>query len=300
MFDLAPRSRRWVHGPGRLRAIRGDRAKVCDRTEGKRVKRTGEEIERGAGRLDLAVVMPVYNERECIARVIESWLDVLSKEGMAFKLIVLDDGSDDGTAEELAAFEREPAVEVVRKANSGHGPTVLVGYARAVEVAEWVFQCDSDDEIKPDHFPALWRNRNQYDALFGVRSGRSQPLSRRIVSFFSNLTVRVLCGTGVEDANTPYRLMRSSILADILPHIPPDTFAPNVIISGALARSGARVLNHPVFWQERRTGRTSIARVKLLKSALRAFWQTLRCRPRVGSAADRPGEPPSGRTEGRG
>lgn len=234
-----------------------------------------------SGRVDLAVVMPAYNESGCIVRVVRSWLQTLSGEGIDYRMIVINDGSTDGTAAELAAFEDDGRVEVVSKPNSGHGPTIIAGYRKAIEIADWIFQCDSDDEIRPDHFPILWRSREQYDALFGIRSGRSQALSRRLISLCSNLTVRVLCGGGVDDANTPYRLIRASILEQILDQIPPKTFAPNVIISGALARSGARILNHPVFWEHRRTGQPSIVRWKLFKSVMRAFWQTLRCRPNV-------------------
>jgi glycosyltransferase involved in cell wall biosynthesis len=241
--------------------------------------------------LDLAVVMPAYNECDCIVRVVRSWLSVLSAEGIDFRLIVINDGSTDDTASELEAFRDDPRVDVINKPNSGHGPTILVGYCEAVELAEWVFQCDSDDEIRPDHFPILWRSREQFDALFGIRSDRSQAPSRRLISYVSNLTVRIFFGEGVEDANTPYRLMRSSILREIISQIPSNTFAPNVIISGALAKSGVRILNHPVFWELRKTGTPSIIRWKLFKSVVLAFWQTLRCRPEVPDLSERPSLP---------
>lgn len=237
--------------------------------------------------LDLAVVMPVYNECDCIVKVVRSWLSMLSAEGIDFRIIVINDGSTDETASELKAFRNDPRVVVINKPNSGHGPTIMVGYSEAVGFAKWVFQCDSDDEIRPDHFPSLWRSRERYDALFGVRSERSQATSRRFISHFSNLTVRMFFGAGVADANTPYRLIRASLLRELLSQIPSDTFAPNVIISGAMARSGARILNHPVFWELRRTGRPSIVRWRLFKSVMLAFWQTMRCRPTVCSLEGR-------------
>lgn len=232
-------------------------------------------------RLELAVVMPVFNESDCIARVVGSWLDTLESEGMSFRLLVLNDGSTDGTSSELEAFKEDKRVEVIDKPNTGHGPTILMGYSKVVGLADWVFQCDSDDEISPAHFPILWRSRHQFDALFGVRTDRTQAASRRLVSSCANLTVRLLFGPGIRDANTPYRLIRSRLLVAVLDQIPPHTFAPNVIISGAIARSGARIMNHPVFWEHRRTGKTSIIRWKLFKCVMRAFWQTLRCRRRA-------------------
>ncbi len=234
-----------------------------------------------AGRHELAVVMPVYNEEACIAEVVAKWLALLSSEGIDFRVFVLNDGSTDGTAQRLATLSDEPRLEVITKPNSGHGPTILQGYRRATAAAAWVFQCDSDDEMSPVHFPHLWRARHDYDALFGTRTGRIQSRGRRFISAVSRLTVRLVFGTGVDDVNTPYRLIRSPLLAEIIEQIPANTFAPNVIISGTLARHSARIHNRPVHHEHRRTGAVSIVKWKLWKSVARAFWQTLTCRPRL-------------------
>ncbi len=232
-------------------------------------------------RHELALVMPVYNEEACIVGVVQSWRDMFASLGVDVRLIVLNDGSRDGTAEALSRLRDDERIEIVNKPNSGHGPTILTGYRRAAEMADWIFQCDSDDEMKPDHFPELWKRRAEYDALFGMRSGREQNAGRRLISAASRFTVRLLFGAGVSDVNTPYRLIRAPLLKAIIAQIPDDTFAPNVIISGSLARAGARVYNHPVPHEQRRTGSVSIVKWKLWKSAFRSFWQTLRCRPRI-------------------
>ena len=230
---------------------------------------------------DLAVVMPIYNEEGCIVDVIQSWSSILSKLQIDFQIIAINDGSKDHTKNLLNIFSMDEHVEVVHKKNSGHGPTILIGYKMAVECADWVFQCDSDDEMKADHFPKLWEKRCDYDALFGTRAGRYQNLSRKIISFCSRLTVRLLFGTGVSDVNTAYRLMRSNILKQIIAQIPDDVFAPNVIISGALSRGNARIYEYPVPIECRKTGTVSIAKWKLWKSAFKAFFQILCCRPDI-------------------
>jgi glycosyltransferase involved in cell wall biosynthesis len=231
-------------------------------------------------KLDLAVVMPVYNEQDCIGEVVQSWLGVLSRLNIRFKLIVLNDGSVDRTAEVLASLSGDELTKV-NKPNSGHGPTILQGYRQAVESADWVFQCDSDDEMKAEHFAPLWEIRDDYDAVFGCRQGRRQNLGRRFISFCSRMTVHILFGAGIVDVNTPYRLMRAELLRQVVEQIPDATFAPNVIISGAFARSKLRLKNIPVPHEGRRTGAVSIVKWKLWKAAIRAFWQTLRCRPRI-------------------
>lgn len=229
--------------------------------------------------LDLAVVMPVYNEEECIVDVVTSWRERLSSLGISFCIVVLNDGSKDKTLHALSAFRNNPEIEIVDKPNSGHGPTILEGYRRAVEIADWVFQCDSDDEMKAESFPELWMQRDSYDALFGYRAGRQQNLGRRLISACSRMTVKALFGTGVVDVNTPYRLMRAPLLRIILPQIPKDTFAPNVIIAGTFAKAKARIFNRPIPHENRRTGTVSIIKWKLVRAAFRSFLQTVQCRP---------------------
>ncbi len=233
--------------------------------------------------------MPVYNEAECIVGVVASWRDVLSGEQIDFRMFVLNDGSTDGTAEAMEAFAADARIVVVNKPNAGHGPTILQGYRLAVEGAEWVFQCDSDDEMKAEHFGELWRRRQEHDALFGCRAGRQQGRGRRLISACSRLTVKALFGGGVRDVNTPYRLIRAPLLREIVEQIPPDTFAPNVIVSGALSRAGVRIANVPVPHEPRRTGAVSIVKWKLWKAAFRSLWQTLWCRPTLAAAPARRG-----------
>ncbi len=233
---------------------------------------------------DLVVVVPVYNEAECIAGVLRSWLQCLDGLAIRCQILALNDGSRDATSQQLEQFVGDPRIQIVNKQNAGHGPTILQGYRMAVDLAPWVFQCDSDDEMRAEHFPRLWHRRNEFDAIFGIRAGRQQPADRRIISAVSRALVRLLFGRGVVDVNTPYRLMRSSCLRQIVVQIPADTFAPNIIISGTFARAKLRIWNEAVPHEGRRTGQVSIMKWKLWKAASRAFRQTLCCRPRLNRA----------------
>jgi len=230
---------------------------------------------------ELALVMPVYNEEGCVAEVVRSWRDMLRASGINFVMIVINDGSRDRTADILQGLAGDGQIRVIHQANAGHGPTVLKGYAQAVTLADWVFQCDSDNEMGPDSFGGLWAMRHEADAVFGCRRHRKQNLQRSLVSFCSRTTVGWLFGGGIEDVNTPYRLMRSSVLQPILEYIPPDTFAPNVILCGAMTFAGARVRSLPVPCRPRQTGRASIVRWKLWGVAVRSFGQTLRCSRKI-------------------
>jgi dolichol-phosphate mannosyltransferase len=226
-------------------------------------------------RRELILVMPVYNEAECISGVVRQWRDAFERLAIDFELLVLNDGSKDETARELASFADDPRVRVVNKANSGHGPTILQGYREAVSRAGWVFQVDSDDEMGPESFAGFWKRRGRYDALFGVRWHREQDGPRRVLSAGSRVLVGLLFGQGVRDVNVPYRLMRSRVLKPIVEAIPDDTFAPNLLISGVLGRGRGRVTNRLVPHENRKTGTASLDPRKLGRIALLSGRQTL-------------------------
>lgn len=232
---------------------------------------------------DVVLVMPVYNEQESITGVVEQWLDVLRREAPNHQLIVFNDGSTDTTAERLEPFAADPRIEIVHQANSGHGATILEGYRRAAARGRWVFQADSDNEIEPTHFARLWARRDDLDLVLGVRRHRRQRFDRWLVSGASRWAVRLFFGRGIRDVNTPFRLIRADVLARVLPLIPPDTFAPNILLAGLCARRGDRVLNIDVPYRGRRAGCTSMGGRRLWLSAGRAFLQTLR----VAAAARR-------------
>ena len=228
---------------------------------------------------ELALVMPVYNEEACIGEVVRSWYEMLEGLNISFQMIILNDGSTDASEEVLTPFGINEMIDIINKENSGHGPTILFGYKKAVELAEWVFQCDSDNEMSEKYFYMLWKRREAYDALFGVRRNRKQNIGRKIITLIAKITTRFCFGEGISDVNTPYRLIRSKFLKQIVDQIPDDIFAPNVIIAGTLTQMALRVYEHPVPHESRKTGKVSITNWKLWKSAVKSFWQTLSCRP---------------------
>lgn len=226
---------------------------------------------------DVCVVMPVYNEEACINEVIDDWKAALDRLQISYNLLILNDGSRDNTARELAK-NNSPGVTIINKENSGHGPTILTGYYLAAAQAEWVFQVDSDNEMRAEHFQKLWNARRGCDAVFGIRSAREQALPRRIISFISRMAVTLCYGRGVQDVNCPFRLMRADVLRKFLECIPADTFAPNVAIAGLFVLNGSPVKNIAVPHSNRQTGEVSIKKWKLFKAAMRSFLQTIRIR----------------------
>lgn len=227
--------------------------------------------------IDLAVIIPAYNEEEIIGTVINDWVNCLGQlDSIHYQIHVYNDGSKDNTLSELYhAAEGKTGVVVHDKPNSGHGPTILQGYNENM-MATWLLQIDSDNEISSGYFPGLWNDRHNYDFLIGYRKHQNRPPTRKIISWFSKTWVALLFGKGIHDVNVPYRLMRTSAFAPYVKSIPLDTFAPNVIISGIAARENFRIKQQPVTCTGRQTGEVSIKRFKLLKFAFISYLQTLK------------------------
>jgi len=229
----------------------------------------------------LCVVMPVYNEEEAIGGVLRKWSDALSALGIDFTIRPYNDGSKDSSLKVMRDYvsaNPNAHVEVKDKLNGGHGNTILTGYREAAKDGfDWIFQIDSDDEMGPEKFNELWSRRDDYDFLAGIRDGRVQALPRKIISFVSRCCVKLFYGREtVWDVNTPYRLMRASVFAPVYDRIPLTTFAPNVIISGMVARKGLRFFETRIPQHDRTTGEVSIKKWKLLKAAMRSFGETIR------------------------
>jgi len=232
---------------------------------------------------DLALVMPVYNEQACIVSVVRAWREALAALEIDFVMLIVNDGSTDGTADALEEFADDQRVRILHQANAGHGPAILKGYRQAVQEAEWVFQCDSDNEMPPEPFAELWSQRDAYDAVFGHRQGRDQGAARRTLTTGARLAVRLLFGPGVRDANVPYRLIRASRLSPVVERIAPQTFAPNVLIAGALIGAQVRIANVAVPYRARQSGRSTPS-WRLCKGAARSLRDILRYRKCLAAA----------------
>lgn len=222
----------------------------------------------------LVVLLPVHNEVDVVARVAREWLAVLDDLQVPYRLQFRNDGSTDGTQEALEHL-RHPCLEIHSARNRGHGPTILRGYKAAMERAPWVFQTDSDGELPAQTFPEFWAAREKADLVVGFRTGRSASWPRRALSAGARSLVALLFGRGLRDVNCPYRLMRSSAFFRLMDRLPEDTFAPNVILSGYSRRSRLRVVEKPVPFTPRQSGKDSLPTARLFRVALACTRQLL-------------------------
>lgn len=229
---------------------------------------------------ELAVVMPVYNEEGAISNVVSKWISMLDTLNIDYNIFAYNDGSKDNTAFILKELSgKYSKLAVVNKENSGHGDTIRKAYIDTAQKYNWIFQIDSDDEMSPDGFKNLWRQKDNFDFLIGIRERTCQPLIRQVISAISRITIKIFYGfSGPFDVNCPYRLMKSERFLKLFHTIPEKTFAPNVIISGYVAKEKIKFYQTEMAYKQRQTGTVSIRKFKLLKVSAVSFFQTIKFR----------------------
>ena len=232
----------------------------------------------GDGKTVLSVIMPAYNEEDAIRAAVDD-IDrhVLGRlEGA--ELVVVNDGSKDSTGpilDELAAANGR--VRVIHQENGGHGAALMTGLSGAY--GEYLMLVDSDRQIPLDGFDDAYKYLDEgYDCVFGVRRRRHDPRLRLWLTKLVRLSLRLLFGTQIHDANIPYKLLRRDVWEAASRYIPPGTLAPSLFLAIYAKRAGYRVKELDVPHAERATGEVSIRRMKLLKFCAKAWSQMLQFR----------------------
>lgn len=231
----------------------------------------------------LSIVMPAYNEEECIEKVVESWTGYLKTKFPENEttLIVINDGSKDKTGEILNKLSlSNPHLTVVNQVNGGHGNAVVNGYRKAVALkSEYVFQTDSDDQFIADDFDKLWSKRSQSKFILGYREIRHDASVRLFITRVLRGTISAVYGTYILDSNIPFRLIEGNFLRKLLEQLPdPEPFAPNIFLAVMAKKSGQELFDIPITHKDRETGTVSIVKWNLWKVSIRSFQELLKFR----------------------
>jgi glycosyltransferase involved in cell wall biosynthesis len=197
----------------------------------------------------LSVVMPVYNERHTIEEIIPRVLAV----PLRIQLIVVDDGSTDGTRDLLKALaERHAFTLILQPANAGKGAALRRGFEEVR--GDLVVIQDADLEYSPEEFPALVELicQGRADVVYGSRF-----LGRHRVFLFTHyagnrlltLITNVLYNTMLTDMETCYKVMRTSVLRSF--SLSSDGFGIEPELTAKIFKRGYRVYEVPITYDGR-------------------------------------------------
>ena len=197
----------------------------------------------------VSVIVPVYNE----AAHLEELLRAVLASPVKKEVIIVDDGSTDGTREKLIAMgPREDLTVIFHEQNCGKGASIRTAltYVRG----EYVLIQDSDLEYDPDDYPALLRplQENTANIVYGVRPDRPERgwrffLGAKLLTHLTN----VLYGSRIHDEATCYKVFRRSVLAQLRLECRRFEFCPEV--TAKLCRMGERIDEVPISYNPRST-----------------------------------------------
>ncbi|MCR5508372.1 MAG: glycosyltransferase family 2 protein [Lachnospiraceae bacterium] len=215
----------------------------------------------------LYIIIPAYNEEANIRQVVDDWYKVVDVRSGDSRLVVVNDGSKDGTLNVLKDMQADrPKLTVLDKENGGHGSTILYGYKYALEHdAEYVFQTDSDGQTFASEFNEFWEDRTRYDMLIGHRNHREDGFSRIVVTKVLKFVIKMCFHVSVTDANTPYRLMNAAVLKEEIAFVPDDFFLSNVLLTVLFTKHLRRIRYIPITFRPRQGGVNSINLKRIFK-----------------------------------
>lgn len=249
------------------------------------------------------VVTPTYNELENVRRHVEAVLARPSRPDV----LVVDDGSPDGTAAEVQAIaaEHPGRVEMLQRSGKlGLGTAYVAGFKWALEQQRWdvIVQMDVDGSHDPQAVDDLLAKIGEADLVLGSRyvpGGElaDWPWSRRTVSWVGNLYARTVLGTSIRDLTGGFKAWRT----DLLSRLDVDSFEANgygyqIETTYRALKAGARVVEVPIVFRDREVGESKM-NTGIAVEAVSAVWRIRRepAPSATGGVSDGPGDGAVGR-----
>ncbi len=216
--------------------------------------------------LDISVVVPLYNERESLGEL-TVWIDRVAREnGLSYEIVMVDDGSSDGSWEEIERLSAEyPSLRAIRFArNYGKSAALYCGFAEAR--GEVVFTMDADLQDSPDEIPPMRRMivDEGYDLVSGWKRKRYDPAGKRLPSKFFNRTARLVSGIKLHDFNCGLKAYRRRVVKSIEVYGEMHRYIPILAKHAGFGRIGEKEVHH----HERKYGVSKFGMERMVKGYL--------------------------------
>ena len=224
------------------------------------------------------LILPTYNEAENIEGLVRAALVQLESTGLEHTILVVDDGSPDGTGRIAngLAEELEPVRVLHRDRKQGLGRAYLAGFALALaNGAELVLEMDSDFSHDPADLPRLIAAAAAADLVLGSRyvpggGVTSWGRLRRLLSRGGSAYARILLGVPVRDLTGGFKCFHRRVLESIdLENVHADGYGFQIELTYKAVRAGFRVAEVPILFRERSVGTSKMT----TRIALEAVWK---------------------------
>jgi glycosyltransferase involved in cell wall biosynthesis len=203
----------------------------------------------------LTVFFPAYNDSGTIASMVIAAVRAASRLTPDFEVLVINDGSTDGTAEIIDELARlYPQVRAIHhERNRGYGGALRTGFSSATR--ELIFYTDGDAQYDPREMARLWEKMSDtVDLVNGYKISRSDPLHRIFIGRVYHHTVKLLFGLTVRDVDCDFRLMRRAIFDRV--HLEKSSGVICLEMMKKITDAGFRIVEVPVHHVHRAYGKS--------------------------------------------
>ena len=224
------------------------------------------------------VIIPTYNERENITRIVSA---VLAKDPR-LEMLIVDDGSPDGTGDIVENIGKENnRVHLLRRPRKmGLGTAYIAGFKWSLERGyEYTFEMDADFSHDPAHLPHFLRAVETADLVLGSRyiGGKvtvvNWPISRLLLSYFANRYARWVTGLKLWDATGGFKVYRRTVLQAIdLDDVRSNGYAFQIEMSFRAWRKGFRIVEIPIVFVDRTEGTSKMSKA-IVREAVWMVWR---------------------------
>ncbi len=211
------------------------------------------------------VIIPTYNEAENITKI----LPAVIKQAPEIDVLVIDDGSPDGTAQLVKSMmDGEKRIHLSeRPRKMGLGTAYVSGFKFAIQnLYDYVFEMDSDFSHNPKEIPNFLKKIQECDLVIGSRYTHgvrvlNWPIQRLLLSYFANVYTRFVTGLPLHDATGGFKCYRRCVLEAIdLDKIKSNGYAFQIEMSYKAWKKGFRLAEIPIVFLDRRSGVSKMSR----------------------------------------
>jgi len=239
---------------------------LTDTTEAKIFLDQSKRYLTEARQYNVAVVIPTYNEKDNIRKIIQAVTDVLPNA----HIVVVDDNSPDKTGfivEELS--KQNNRIHLISKeGKSGLGPAYKDGFRFVLDRldSDYIFEMDADLSHNPQYIPLFLHYARQYDLITGSRflnkvSIKNRALWRNIISKTTKWFINIITGMQLSDVTTGFKCFHRTLLKKIdLDKIKSKGYAFQIEVSYAAESIGADIKEIPIFFVERTAGASKMSK----------------------------------------
>jgi dolichol-phosphate mannosyltransferase len=224
------------------------------------------------------VIIPTYNERENITRIIPAVLG----QNENLDVLIVDDGSPDGTGAIVDAMAAEnPRIHALhREGKLGLGTAYVAGFKWALKRDyDFIFEMDADFSHNPDRIPKFLEAIKNADLVLGSRYQNGQinvvnwPMSRLFLSYSANIYARNVTGLQVFDATGGFKCFRRRVLEAIdLDDVRSNGYAFQIEMTFRAWKKGFRIVEIPIVFVDRSEGTSKMSK-KIVREAVWMVWR---------------------------